>query len=68
MRGADGSRFPEILDELEEALDAQEKIQRVSQPQMVAGGMRGGLLRPRIPLKPFPRLLSRSTRRGKSNG
>ena len=66
--GADYSRLPEILDDLQQALDAQEKLQEVSQPQMVAGGVRKGLLA-RIPLKPFPRFMSRSTRRErKANG
>jgi hypothetical protein len=68
MRGADCSRFPEILDELEEALAAQEKLQEISQPQAVAGGVRGVLLDSRASLKLFPRLLSRPTRREKANG
>jgi hypothetical protein len=55
MRGADYSRFPEIL-------DAQEKLQGVLQPEMGAVGVRKVLLDSRIPLKPFPRFLARSTR------
>ena len=71
MYGADYCRLPEILDDLQQALDAQEKLQKVSQPQMVAGGVRKGLLasRIRIPLKPFPRFLSSTNRRErKANG
>jgi len=69
MRVADCSRFPEIIDELEAALDAQEKLLEASQPHMVAGGVQR-LLRdsPRTPLKPFRRFLPRSTRREKASG
>ena len=38
MRGADCSRFPEILDDIEEALDAQENLQELFRIQMVAEG------------------------------
>jgi hypothetical protein len=49
MRGADCSRFPEILDDIEEALDAQENLQELFRIQMVAEGVRKVSLDSRIP-------------------
>jgi hypothetical protein len=49
MSGADYSQFPEILDDIEEALDAQENLQELLQTQMVAEGVRKVLLDSRIP-------------------
>jgi hypothetical protein len=68
MREADCSRFPEIIDELEDALDAQEKLLEASRPLMVAGGVRRLLRDSRTPLKPLRRFPPRSTRREKASG
>jgi uncharacterized membrane protein len=40
MSGADNSRFAEILDDIEEALSAQEVLQGLLENQMVAVGVR----------------------------
>ena len=40
MSEADGSRFAEILDDIEEALSAQEVLQGLLENQMVAVGVR----------------------------
>jgi hypothetical protein len=39
MNGADSSRFAETLDDIEEALDAQEDLQELFQTLMVAEGV-----------------------------
>jgi inorganic pyrophosphatase len=48
MSGADYGQFPEILDDIEDALDAQELFQELFQPQMVAEGVRKVLSDSRI--------------------
>ena len=39
MRGADYGQFPEILDDIEDALDGQENLQELFRTQMVTGSL-----------------------------